>query len=94
MPREFNAERTRTVALRSMTFASPLPHQGCSMNTYRRGEVTWVKLGEMDPVERALFSAWLGGLPRPLEKEDCAYLFDYLSFRSQQQKRKAVPSKN
>ena len=64
------------------------------MTIYHRGEVSWVKLAEMGSVERALFSAWLRGLPRPLEKEDCAYLFDYLAFRRQQQKRNAVPSDN
>jgi len=64
------------------------------MTIYQRGEVYWVNLAEMDPVERDLFSTWLGGLPRPLEKEDCAYLFDYLWFKRQQRERKSVPSLN
>jgi hypothetical protein len=41
------------------------------MTVNQRGEVYWADLAEMDPVERNLFSTWLGGLAWPLEKEDC-----------------------
>jgi hypothetical protein len=64
------------------------------MTIYQTKTCYYVKLAEMDPVERALFTTWLAGLPRPLEKEECAYLFDYRWFKRQQMERKACPSIN